>query len=283
MTTDGNQPSRAHVWWIGHATVSIEMDGVRILTDPVLRGRLAHLRRHAPLPVLDPLHPVDAVLISHMHQDHLDIPSLKRVGRDTRLLVPRGAGRLLARNGFRNVGEMAIGERVAVGAVQVIATPANHLGFRPPFGPRGECLGFIVEGSERIYFAGDTDLFSDMADLGPIDLALLPIWGWGPSLGPGHLDPVRATEALERIAPAVAVPIHWGTLRPVVLGRAGSGFLSRPPLDFAALAAVRTPEVAVHILRPGGAHTVSDDRPAAEEAPGDAPANRPAGPHGPRA
>jgi L-ascorbate metabolism protein UlaG (beta-lactamase superfamily) len=269
--TDDSRTSRARVWWIGHATVSIEMDGVRILTDPVLRGRLAHLFRHTPLPVLDPLHPVDAVLISHMHQDHLDIPSLKRVGRDTRILAPRGAGPLLLKNGFQNVTEMAIGESVMVGAVRVIATPANHNGFRPPFGPRGECLGFIVEGSERIYFAGDTDLFSDMADLGPVDLALLPIWGWGPSLGPGHLDPLRAVEALGRIAPVAAVPIHWGTLRPLMLSRAGSAFLSRPPIEFAALAAMRTPEVDVHILRPGDWRPAIGERPAVDNASVDAP------------
>ncbi|MGD9889798.1 MAG: MBL fold metallo-hydrolase [Dehalococcoidia bacterium] len=267
---DEQGTARARIWWIGHATVSIEMDGVRILTDPVLRWRLAHLRRHTPLPVLDPLHPVDAVLISHMHQDHLDLPSLKRVGRDTRIFVPRGAGPLLLRNGFHNVTELAIGESVKVGAVRVIATPANHNGFRPPFGPRGECLGFIVEGSERIYFAGDTDLFSDMADLGRVDVALLPVWGWGPSLGPGHLDPSRAAEALERIAPGAAVPIHWGTLRPFMLSRAGSAFLSLPPLDFAARAAARTPEVDVHILRPGDWRPMSGERAAVDDASADA-------------
>lgn len=269
--TDDNGSSRARVWWIGHATVSIEIDGVRILTDPVLRGRLAHLFRHTPLPALDPLHSVDAVLISHMHQDHLDIPSLKRVGRDTRLLVPRGAGLLLHKNGFHNVAEMAAGESVIVGGVRVIATPANHTGFRPPFGPRGECLGFIVEGSERIYFAGDTDLFSDMAHLGPVDVALLPIWGWGPTLGPGHLDPLRATEALERIAPGAAVPIHWGTLRPIMFSLAGSAFLSRPPIEFAALAALRAPEVNVQILRPGGWRPETGDRPPAGDTSADAP------------
>lgn len=239
--------------FIGHATALIELDGVRLLTDPVLRGRLAHLRRHARLPAEAHRPRVDAVLISHLHHDHLDFPSLERLGQDVRLLVPRGAGPLLARRGYRHVEELGVGEAASVGDTRVVATPANHRGFRPPFGPRAECLGFLVEGSQRVYFAGDTDLFAAMRDLRPVDLALLPVWGWGPTLGPGHLDPARAVEALARIRPRLGVPIHWGTLYPFGLGRWSHTFLTRPPREFAALAARRTPEIAVRIVEPGHA------------------------------
>jgi L-ascorbate metabolism protein UlaG (beta-lactamase superfamily) len=194
---------------------------------------------------------VDAVLISHLHQDHLDRPSLSRVGRDVRVLVPHGAGPLLRRWGFRRVVELRPGDETPVGGVRIVATHAEHSGFRPPFGPRAACLGYIVAGSRRVYFAGDTDLFDGMARLGPIDVALVPVWGWGPTLGPGHLDPERAARALSLIRPAVAVPIHWGTLHPIMLrGRMGDR-LHAPPREFKAAAGVIAPAVDVRILEPG--------------------------------
>jgi L-ascorbate metabolism protein UlaG (beta-lactamase superfamily) len=242
----------ATIHWLGHATAVIELDGVRIITDPVLRNRIAHLRRRVSLP--GPVQPeaVDAVLISHIHQDHLDLPSLKRLGREARLIVPVGAARIVWRHGFRHVDELRPGEAATVGPVRVVATPANHNGFRPPFGPRAACLGFIVEGSEAVYFAGDTDLFPEMASLGRVDVALLPVWGWGPTLGPGHLDPQRATEALARIRPRIAIPVHWGTLHPITLSSRHHAYLHTPPLEFAAIAAEQTPDVAVQVIAPGG-------------------------------
>jgi L-ascorbate metabolism protein UlaG (beta-lactamase superfamily) len=179
------------------------------------------------------------------------------LGRETRLIVPRGVGHLLARRGFHNVAELREGESARVGVVRVIATPANHDGWRPPFGPRAGCLGFIIDGTERVYFAGDTDLFSEMASLGTIDLALLPVWGWGPSLGPGHLDPRRAAEALTLIRPTLAVPVHWGVFFPLpllALGRGRRSFLDTPPHEFAALARQIIPEVEVRVVQPGELH-----------------------------
>ena len=94
------------------------------------------------------------------------------------------------------------------------------LRFRPPFGPKAEAVGYVFEqGSESVYFAGDTDMFPAMAELAGVDLALLPVWGWGPRLGPGHMDPERAADALGVIRPRATVPIHWGTLWPVGMGR----------------------------------------------------------------
>ena len=78
-------------------------------------------------------------------------------------------------------------------------------------------------GSKSIYFAGDTDLFDGMSELGPVDVGLIPIWGWGPGLGGGgHLDPARAAEAVARIEPGLVIPIHWGTYFPIHLGLKGS-------------------------------------------------------------
>jgi L-ascorbate metabolism protein UlaG (beta-lactamase superfamily) len=241
----------ADVHFFGHSTLVVETAGARLITDPVLRDRLAHLCRVHRRPA-DAVGPVDAVLISHIHQDHLDFPSLALLGKQTRLIVPRGAGGLLWRRGYREVEEIRVGETTRVGGARVVATPARHEGFRPPFGPRAECLGYVVEGDERIYFAGDTDLFPEMEHLGPIDVALLPVWGWGPTLGPGHLDPRRAAIAAGRIRPRVAVPIHWGTLAPRMIHRWARGFLTRPPLDFAAESRRLAPEVDVRIVQPGG-------------------------------
>jgi len=243
-------PSR--VTYLGHASVLVELDGVRLLTDPLLRERIGHLRRHSRAVEVAHRGGIDGVLISHLHHDHFDLPSLRLLGRDMPIVVPQGAAGVLRRDGFRVVQELGVGERLQVGAVEVEATPALHSGHRPPFGPTADCLGFVVAGSRRLYFAGDTDLFPGMADLGAgLDLALLPVWGWGPTLGPGHLDPLRAASALTLLRPRLAVPIHWGTFWPIGLARAGPRYLAEPPLLFARHAARLAPEVQVRVVQPG--------------------------------
>jgi len=240
------------VTYVGHATVHIALDGVRLLTDPVLRTRMGHLRRRRGR--VDPaaLRGIDAILVSHAHYDHLDIPSLERLGRVTPIVVPRGVGALVRRRSFAHVTEIEEGETISVGAVSVTATLAEHDGSRGPFAS-ARALGYVVDGSSRIYFAGDTDLFPGMSELGRIDLALVPIWGWGPSLGRGkHMDPERAAEALALVRPRVAVPIHWGTYHPLHLGlREAPRYLSEPPDRFVAAARKVAPEVDVRVLAPG--------------------------------
>jgi L-ascorbate metabolism protein UlaG (beta-lactamase superfamily) len=243
----------ASVEYVGHGTVRIELDGVRLLTDPLLRKRVAHLRRAVPPPI-DATRNIDAVLISHAHYDHLDLPSLSRFGGSVPVLVPRGLGALLRRRRFERVIEVDEGDEVSLGPVTVRAVHADHEGDRGPFGTRATALGYAVLGSRRVYFAGDTDLFDGMQGLvDDLDLALIPIWGWGPSLGRGrHLDPEQAAEALRRLRPRVAVPIHWGTYHPVHLGlRRAPAFLSYPVGEFVAAARVRAPSVDVRVLAPG--------------------------------
>lgn len=239
--------------FLGHSTLSITVDGVTVLTDPVLRSRVAHIRRREPVGGLDSALTPDAVLISHLHLDHLDLPSLTRLGRDRRLIVPVGAGRWLRRHGFERVEEIDAGGTATVGGVTILGTRAKHSGFRPPFGPRAACIGFVVGGSRRIYFAGDTDLFAEMAALENISVALLPVWGWGRTLGPGHLNPRSAAEALRLIRPAIAVPIHWGSMHPLGAARWSHHFLTMPPHEFAAHARQLAAEVDVRILQPGAA------------------------------
>jgi L-ascorbate metabolism protein UlaG (beta-lactamase superfamily) len=231
--------------FIGHSAVVIDLDGVRLLTDPVTRARVGPLRRVEPVPARDRLRGVDAVLISHLHWDHLDVPSLRDLGRDTPVFVPAGAGPWMGSAGFTHVREMAVGESADVGAVVVRAVPAVHSGYRPPLGPTAPPLGFVVRGSRSVYFAGDTDLFDGMGQLGePIDLALIPVWGWGPTLGRGlHLDPLRAAQSLRLIRPRAAVPIHWGTYWPHALGRVFPERLVEPPAAFVEYAAELAPDV----------------------------------------
>jgi L-ascorbate metabolism protein UlaG (beta-lactamase superfamily) len=245
--------SADRVTWLGHATVLVELGGARLLTDPLLRNRLGHLRRHGPSPPAAATEDLDAVLVSHLHLDHLDLPSLRRLPRTTRVLVPRGAGALLRRNGFHSVDELAAGDRVAVGPVEVTAVEAVHDGRRRPYGggPEADTLGFVIGG--RVYFAGDTDLFEGMGELAGLDLALIPVWGWGPSLGAGHLDPPAAARAAALLRPRVAIPIHWGTFYPRGLARYRSHRLTDPPHEFAAEVARLAPAVTVSVLAPGEA------------------------------
>ncbi len=241
------------VTWLGHASVLLELGGTRLLTDPVLSARVGPLVRIAP-----PIRPgladgVDALLLSHLHADHADLRSLRRVGARSPVFAPRGAGRWLTARGLRTVHEMSPGEATGVGGVRVTATPARHDGRRRPLGgPEAAPIGFLVQAECSIYFAGDTDLYPGMSELASsLDVALLPVSGWGPTLGPGHLDPERAAKAAAILAPRVAVPIHWGTFalsRPL----RRSDDPERPAREFAALAARRAPDVEVRILPPGG-------------------------------
>ena len=136
---------------------------MRLLTDPVLRSRIAHLVRVAEPVDRAALAPLDAVLISHFHRDHFDLPSLRSLPRDAHLVVPTGAGGLAAQQDFRAVTELTPGDQVRIGSVTVTAVPALHDGRREPLGPSAGAIGYVVSGRSAVYFAGDTDLFDGMA------------------------------------------------------------------------------------------------------------------------
>jgi L-ascorbate metabolism protein UlaG (beta-lactamase superfamily) len=237
------------ITWLGHATVLIEIDGYRLITDPVLRNRVGPLIRIGPRPRFSG--GVDCVLLSHLHADHADLPSLRRLSRSGRVLAPHPAQAWLGAKGVRRVRELVPGDEVRAGGLRISATVARHDSRRRPFGPRAEPIGYVIRGSSSVYFAGDTDLFLDMAELhGSVDVALLPVWGWGPSVGTGHLDPQSAAAAVALIAPAVAIPIHWGTFAlPRPVKRLANP--SRPAQEFKALTAQYSPATEVRVLHPG--------------------------------
>jgi L-ascorbate metabolism protein UlaG (beta-lactamase superfamily) len=195
---------------------------------------------------------LDAILISHLHLDHCDLPTLQRLGKHRRLIVPVGAGEWMRQRGFTNVEELPVGAGSTVERVEVTAIPARHSGRRFPFGPTAETIGFVLRGSQTIYFAGDTDLFDEMGSFNvDLDVALIPVWGWGRSLGAGHLNPERAAEALRLLRPRVAIPIHWGTLHPYGTAIRDRRFLVDPPIEFARFARATAPSVQVRIIQPG--------------------------------
>jgi L-ascorbate metabolism protein UlaG (beta-lactamase superfamily) len=226
------------VAWLGHSTVALELGDARVLTDPVLRNRVAHLVRpagdwHARYDK------PDVILISHGHRDHLDVPSLELLDRTARVIAPRGLGKTLGRLGFSDVVEVEEGDDVNVG-LHVRVTHAEH---------NGHAVGYLLGG---VYFAGDTDLFDGMASIHP-EVALLPVGGWGPRVPAGHLDPARAARALTMLQPRVAIPIHWGTFRPIY-----KRSLYRPDAgrEFAELASSVAPDVEVRVLQPGESHFI---------------------------
>jgi L-ascorbate metabolism protein UlaG (beta-lactamase superfamily) len=251
--------------FLGHSTVRIELAGRTVLTDPLLLSSVGVLRRVAAEPHPTTWAGVDLVLISHLHGDHLHLPSLRRLGATVRIVVPRGAGAWLRGRGFARVDEISAGETLTDGDLRITGVRAVHsghrLGPRLTHGPATESLGHIVEGGgSRIYASGDTALFDGMALLArtPIDVALLPVWGWVRSLGPGLLVTAGAADAFARIRPRIAVPVHWGTLSVAGLTRLPSplrgrmrGLLVDPPRHFADAVAARGLATRVVVTEPG--------------------------------
>jgi L-ascorbate metabolism protein UlaG (beta-lactamase superfamily) len=239
--------------FLGHSTVLIDVDGFRLLTDPLLGHLVAWaIRRHVPAVLPGELEGLSAVFISHGHLDHLDLASLRALpGRPT-FFVPVGLGRVVAAVARGPVHEMRVGDRIRLGDLTLEAVRAEHGRRRSLLTTAEDALGVLIGGSTRVYFAGDTDLFPTMSDLaGRVDVALLPVGGWGPTLGRGHLDPVRAAEAAARIQPAIAIPIHWGTLYPLGLRRIARRRFEGPGEAFREAVAARGSRVAVRILQPG--------------------------------
>lgn len=241
---------RIRFTYVGHACVLIEIDGLRVLTDPLTRRRVGHLCRVAP-----PVEPasvtgIDLVLISHAHRDHLDVPSLRSLAGGPRVLCPTAASGPVAAAGHRP-HELEPGAMIEHGPLRIEATPAEHDGRRSPLSRDSGALGFVIAGSAgSVYFAGDTGRFDGMAGIGPVDTALLPVAGWGPRVGAGHLDPVEAARAAAVIRPRTAIPIHWGTYSRMLMRAVEP--VDRPAREFEAALAGLRPEIRALVIAPGG-------------------------------
>ena len=215
--------SLAVTWW-GHSSATVETGPARVAVDPLLTDRLFHLVRYAMTPGAEAAD-ADLVLVSHLHNDHCHVPSLARFAANVPIVVPRGGERLLARLGRDRVVPVAPGDVVERAGVRVEVLPATHDGRRHPLArEQAPALGFRVShAAGSWWYPGDTELRDDMASVGAVDLALVPVGGWGPSLGDGHMHPEHGAEAVGRVGARWAVPVHWGTFWPAGLQRIARG------------------------------------------------------------
>jgi N-acyl-phosphatidylethanolamine-hydrolysing phospholipase D len=253
---------RATVTWIGHSTVLVQLDGFNFLTDPTWAERtgpfsgLIGVRRYTPPGIrFEDLPPIDFVLISHDHYDHLDEGTVRRLASkfNPLFVVPLGIKAWLADRGITNVVELDWGESVRVGKLTLVCAPAQHGSGRTLI-DQGRRLwaSWAVLGSQRFYFGGDSGYyrhFKEIGDaLGPFDLAALPIGSYTPRpiARAVHMSPEEAVQAALDLRAARMVGIHWGTF---ALAREP---YDEPPSRLAAEAARRAIDPHdVWILEPG--------------------------------
>ena len=225
--------SRSSVSWLGHASSFIQLAGCNILLDPVLSPRVSPFRflgprRQVPMPLdLPDLPRIDLLLVTHLHYDHLDFPTLQRLaaqpGGAPMAVVPLGVARALRRAGFpaRHIIQLDWWQQHQHGPVSVQLTPAHHWSNRGPWGDLNQALwgGFLLQGSGlKIWFPGDTgyqaQLFDEIGQrIGPVDFALLPIGAYEPRhiMRQQHVNPEEAVRIFRQVQARQAWAVHWGT------------------------------------------------------------------------
>ncbi|MCG2797547.1 MAG: MBL fold metallo-hydrolase [Cellulomonas sp.] len=235
------------VRWLGHASVVLDLGGQRLLTDPLLRRHAGLLRRRGAAPAVQSWASPDAVLVSHLHHDHAELGSLHLLD-DVPTLAAAANARWLREHGVPAAVGLDDHEwwDLPGGDVRVRRVPADH-GHRPmPHRPNA-VTGFVVRTPSLVcWFAGDTGPFPQMRDLArfagaPIDLAIVPVGGWGPRLSGGHLDPVQAAVAVALCGARLALPVHWGTLHPPAGRQLPPGWMDRAGAAFAQACARHAP------------------------------------------
>jgi L-ascorbate metabolism protein UlaG (beta-lactamase superfamily) len=217
-------PPGVRAFWFGHATVLVEIDGVRILTDPVLSERVSPVpigptRFHAPPIALASLTGIDAVVISHDHYDHLDMATVQHLAtRGTHFYVGLGIGAHLERWQVPagQIHEMDWWDTADVRGVRITCAPSRHYSGRRAMDNSTLWSSWVLRGRERaVYFSGDTGYgphFSDIRQrLGPVDLTLMKVGAYGDTWLDIHMDPESAVRAHQDLGADVLLPIHWAT------------------------------------------------------------------------
>jgi L-ascorbate metabolism protein UlaG (beta-lactamase superfamily) len=241
--------------WLGHSSVVLDIDGIRVVTDPLLCPHAGLLRRLAPRPDPASWSGTDVVLLSHLHHDHAELRSLRMLGGATLMSAPANVAWLRRRKLMHTVS-LGDGWTPVGGGVEIRQVPAEHRSRPMPHRPN-DANGQLVRGRSGItWIAGDTGLFPAMAALpamagGTIDVALVPVWGWGPRLSAGHLNPETAALAVAMAGARFAVPVHWGTLHPPFVTHFARSWLEQPGRRFADAVAEEAPGCTAVVLAPG--------------------------------
>ena len=213
---------RPALTWIGHATYLLQLAGASVLTDPIFSSRLAVIARNVPPGVaFEALPQIDVVTVSHNHRDHMDAPTLRRLGPSPTYVVPLGLAGWFRGHGMPNVVELDWWQSAEVAGVKITLVPAQHWS-RRGLNDVDETLwgGFVYEGSGlRAYHSGDTAYFSGFRSigerLGPIDAAMLPIGAYEPRwfMKPQHMNPDDALQAFLDLGAKRFFAMHWGTFK----------------------------------------------------------------------
>ncbi len=216
-----HRPAAGHrLTWIGHASFLCELAGTRVLVDPHFSGNLGFYPRHVPAGLrADQLPPIDGLLITHSHPDHLDARSVRSLPRDLPVIAPAGLGRWFHRRGFLDVTELLWWQSAEIGRLRVTLTPARHWSRRGLWDTnRSLWGGYVMEADGvAIYHAGDSaycELFRQIGRRFPdLMAALLPIGAYSPAwfMEPNHMNPEQAGQAFLDLGARHLVPMHWGT------------------------------------------------------------------------
>lgn len=205
---------RDSVTFVGHSTLMYDLDGVKIITDPLLYNQIKHIRKNTPISRETIPRQFDLILLTHFHMDHFHYPSLKLLDKTAHVIAPHGAKTKLNNLGFDSVEEIAIGQEVEFRGLKITAVECNHDGRRYYSGPKRDTLSYVIASSQfKLFSCGDT-AFTHKFDNITCDIAFMPVGCYTPvQLQDRHCSPEQSFKMFQAMDAKVFVPIHFGTLQ----------------------------------------------------------------------